>query len=208
MGSTSRSDPNAGPKSEMATKQRKNAPGFSLPELVMVLAVTLIILAIALPNFLQAYRQYQLNDAAARVAGVLKLTRFEAIRRNIPINCLVRGTANSSNIWTDSNGDGVEQPTEHQTLLTGGVSLSLAGNIPNAGGLAGAVGVGALIPLSPTNSTVTFDARGALNPPAVNVLYIHNISVPGAGYRAVVLLPSGSIQEWSADSAGNWQIHN
>lgn len=186
----------------------QSSSGFSLPETVLVLTVTLIILAIALPNFLQAYRSYQLNDAAARVAGVLKLTRFEAIRRNIPINCLVQGTATSANIWTDSNSDGVEQPTEHQTSLGDGVNLSVSGNIPNTGGLAAAVGAGALTTLSPTNSAVTFDARGAVNPPALYVLYIRNISVPGAGSRAVVLLPSGSVQTWSADSLGNWQAHD
>jgi Tfp pilus assembly protein FimT len=203
---------NPGPDMErssvIVTKRLRTAIGFSLPETVLVMTVSLIMLAIGLPNFLQAYRSYQLNDAASRLAGVLKLTRFEAIRRNLQINCLIQGNATSANIWTDSNGDGVEQPTEHQTSLGGGVNLSVSGNIPNTGGLAGAVGAGALTTLSPTNSAVTFDTRGAVNPPAVNVLYIRNPSLPGAGYRAVVLLPSGSVQVWSADPAGNWQMHD
>jgi Tfp pilus assembly protein FimT len=194
--------------SRNAARKIRTANGFSMAELVLVLTVTLIILAIGLPNFIQTYRSYQLNDAADRVAGVLKLTRFEAIRRNIPINCLIQGTATSANIWTDSNGDAIEQPSEHQTSLGDGVNLSVSGNIPNAGGLAAAVGAGALTTLSPTNSAVTFDARGAVNPPALYVLYIRNISVPGVGYRAVVLLPSGSVQLWAADSAGSWQIHD
>jgi Tfp pilus assembly protein FimT len=192
--------------SVIVTKRLRSETGFSLIETVLVMTVSLIMLAIGLPNFLRAYRSYQLNDAATRVSGILKLTRFEAIRRNIPVICRIQGTAASANIWTDSDATGIEKPTEHQTLLSGGVNLSVAGNIPNTGGLAGAVGAGALTTLSPTNSAVTFDQRGAVNPPAVNVLYIRNPSVPSAGYLAVVLLPSGSIQVWSADQAGNWQI--
>jgi type IV fimbrial biogenesis protein FimT len=196
--------------SKLATKKLRTVNnGLSILELLLVLAVSSILLATATPSFLQAYRGYQMKDAVTRVAGVLRLTRFEAIRRNTPVNCLIQGTANSSSIWTDSNGDGIEQPTENQTLLSGGINLSSAGTVPNPAGLAAAVGVGALTVLSPTDATtVAFDGRGAVNPPAVYVLYLCNVSIPSAGYRAVILLPSGSIQTWSSDSSGQWRRYN
>jgi hypothetical protein len=28
---------------------------------------------------------------------------------------------------------------------------------------------------------------------------------PEAGYRAVLLLPAGSVQMWNSDASGNWQ---
>jgi type IV fimbrial biogenesis protein FimT len=194
---------------KLVTKKLRTAHGFSMVELLVVLAVSLIILATATPSFVHAYRGYQMRDAAARVAGVLRLTRFEAIRRNTPVNCLVQGNANTSSIWTDSDGDGVEQLNETQTLLNGGINLLSAGNVPNVAGLAAAVGVGALTVLSPADATtVTFDARGAVNPPGVYVLYVSNVSIPNASYRAVVLLPSGSIQVWSAGASGQWRRYN
>jgi hypothetical protein len=53
---------------------------------------------------------------------------------------------------------------------------------------------------------VWFDARGAVQPPsAVNVFYLNSAVAPDAGYRAVFLMPAGSIQIWVADPAGNWQ---
>jgi hypothetical protein len=51
-----------------------------------------------------------------QVAGILKRTRFEAIRRNAPISCVnTQATANGpANLWSDSNADDIEQPTEKQ----------------------------------------------------------------------------------------------
>jgi len=52
---------------------------------------------------------------------------------------------------------------------------------------------------------ITFDARGALIPPNVNVFYLSSSIAPEAGYRAVLLMPAGSIQIWTADATGYWQ---
>ena len=47
--------------------------------------------------------------------------------------------------------------------------------------------------------------RGAGNPALVYVFYLNNQGDPSVGARAVILLPSGSVQIWKADSLGNWQ---
>ena len=57
---------------------------------------------------------------------------------------------------------------------------------------------------------VTFDARGAVisgdvNVFYVNVFYLGSTIAPEAGYRAVLLMPAGSIQIWTADPSGYWQ---
>jgi len=192
-------------------KNSKNSmSGFSLIELVAVLSVLFVMFAVAVPSFLQSYRTYQLDNTAAQVAGILKSTRTEAIRLNTQVNCLiqVQGAPAETHIWADSNNpaDGIEQSTEPQTLLSGNVTLVQAAGVPNTGGLAAAIGVPTLTATSPVNGVDTFDDRGAANTaaPGVYVLYVGNVAIPAAGYRAVVLMPSGSIQVWSADGAGNW----
>jgi hypothetical protein len=37
------------------------------------------------------------------------------------------------------------------------------------------------------------------------VFYLANAGAPDAGFRAVLLMPAGSIQIWGGDSAGNWR---
>ena len=191
-------------------RKRKNSKisitGFTLIELVAVLSVLFVMFAVAVPSFLRSYRTYQLDNAAAQVAEILKSTRTEAIRLNTQVNCLiqVQGAPAETHIWADPDQDGIEQGTEPQTLLSGNVTLVQA--VPNTGGLAAAIGVPTLTATSPVNGVDTFDDRGAANPaaPGAYVLYVGNVAIPGAGYRAVVLMPSGSIQVWSADAAGNW----
>ncbi len=188
--------------------------GFSILELMVVVTVIMVISAVALPSFLQAYRTYQLDDAANQVAGVLKFTRYEAIRLNVtaaaPLAARTLVTAAGTNVYTDSNNSNTLQITENQILFSREVNLVAAGTPP--GGLAAAVGVAALTNIPVTLGAIAFDQRGAIVPAAVNVLYIGNTSLPNLGNRAVVVLPSGSIQTWttdvSADVVGNWRQLN
>ncbi|MFI5059528.1 MAG: Tfp pilus assembly protein FimT/FimU [Candidatus Acidiferrales bacterium] len=184
--------------------------GFSLIEVVIALAVILILSAIALPAFVSAYRTYQLTDAATQFAGLLKFTRFEAIRLNTNVNCLIQQTASVppvTNMWADSlptPQDGVEDPSEKQLLFSGIVNLVPAAAVPNAAGLATAAGVPALATVPLAAGVITFDRRGAVNPAQVYAFYLINLNDTSVGARAVILLPSGSIQLWKADSLGNW----
>jgi prepilin-type N-terminal cleavage/methylation domain-containing protein len=183
--------------------------GFTMLELVVVVAVIMVVTAVSMPSFLRAVRIYRLNDAATQVAGVLKFTRYEAIRLNVPAVNPERArtlvAAAGTYVYTDSNNSNSVQNTEKQVLFSGNVNLVAAGLPP--GGLAAAVGVAGLTTVPVTGGLISFDHRGALTPAAVNVLYIGNVAFPDLGYRAVVLLPSGSVQVWTSAS-GNWQQSN
>jgi prepilin-type N-terminal cleavage/methylation domain-containing protein len=186
--------------------------GFSLVEVVIALAVILLLSAVALPAFVNAYRMYQLTDAATQFAGLLKFTRFEAIRLNTNVSCRIQQVASVpplTNAWADSlptPEDTVEDPNEKQLLFTGTVNLVPAAAVPNAAGLPAAASVPALATVPLANGFVTFDRRGAIIPAQaqVYVFYLSNLNDASVGARAVILLPSGSIQIWKADSAGNW----
>src|SRR5882724_637933 len=80
--------------------------GFSMVELAVSLTVLMILTAVAIPTLMRSFRTYQLNDAASRLAGTLKFTRFEAVRRNKQINFLIVPAGNDWIVGTDSDGDG------------------------------------------------------------------------------------------------------
>ncbi len=181
--------------------------GFSLIELAVSLLVVLIMVGIALPSLTRAYRTYQLNDSAERLAGMLKYTRFEAIRRNRPVNCQVQQSGADWYVWADTNGDGNVDPTETQYLMTGVVTLLPDGVAPGPAAIAATDGA-SLTTKSGSNGLVSYDARGAVLFPAtptVYVFYLGDAGVPDYGYRAVVLLPSGATQVWTAPDGGAWQ---
>lgn len=187
----------------------KEMHGLSTLELVVSLGIILIISAIAIPSITKTLRIYQLNDAATQLSGILKLTRFEAIRRNTPVSCVnaQAGPNAPANVWSDSNGDTIEQPTEKQILLNVNATLVPEAAVPSAGALATAIGVATTTAINPTSDAVKFDQRGAVSPSAVYVIYVGNLSASNGGFRAVVVLPSGSVQIWTyAGGASNvWQ---
>jgi prepilin-type N-terminal cleavage/methylation domain-containing protein len=185
--------------------------GFSLTELIVALAVAMILMAIGLPAFLRAYRTYELNNAARQVSDILRLTRYEAIRLNTGVQCVVRATGSnppSTNMWVDTTPNATLDATEKMILLGSAGNLVDGSSVPGTSALfAAAVGSMSTTSPSPSSSGVWFDARGAVVPPlAVTVYYLGSAVEPDAGYRAVLLMPAGSSQVWTSDASGNWHL--
>src|SRR5215467_4175006 len=190
---------------------RNRSSGLSTLELVVSMTIALIISALAIPSITKTVRVYQLNDAATQVAGIVKLTRFEAIRRNTAISCVTsQAIANGpANLWSDTNGDNVEQNTEKQVALGASATLLVEAVVPSASALASAVGVPTITALNPASDSVRFDQRGAVTPSGVYAIYVGNNTGTDNGFRAVVVLPAGSVQVWTyAGGATTWQQLN
>lgn len=190
-------------------RRRSHSSGFSMVELAVSLTVLLILTAIAVPSLMYSFRTYQLNDAATRVSDALKFTRYEAVRRNTQVNFLMQTTVNGWVIGTDSNGNGTIDPTETQQVITSFATILTSAPTPTT---AITTKLGGLTPVSNSPSTITFDARGAVRvskggavSASVYVFYIGSSTDPEFGYRAVVLVPSGNIQIWTAPAGGPWQ---
>ena len=199
-----------GSQKVISAKQRA-AKGFSTIELVVAMAVVLIISSVAMPSITQNLRVYQLNSTAGMVADQLKSSRFDAIRRNTPQTCVIQPSGTGYRMWTDAKGTGAWVNTDKTTPLTGSVTLVPVGNVAVAGQMASAIGVTATTAISGISGpvTLTFDTRGAVsNNNLVNVLYVGYPNKPNWGYRAVVILPSGSVQVWSPNGSGSWSQVN
>jgi len=186
--------------------------GFSMVELAVSMTVLLILSAIAIPELIRSLRTYQLNDAATRVAEMLKFTRFEAVRRNKQINFLMQASAGGWLVGTDSDTSGTIDPIEKQQLISGFVTLLPSGVAPAPTAITAALGGAALNTKSGSAGSVTFDSRGAIRngiggtiSSNTYVFYIGSQTNPEYGFRAVIQLPSGSTQIWTAPQGGPWQ---
>ena len=199
-----------GRSATLSSTQRSRSRGFSMVELAVSMTVMLILTAIAIPSLMRSFRTYQLNDAASRLADMLKFTRFEAVRRNRQVCFLMQQSGATWIIGTDSNPNcpGTFDVNGKQQVITGFAALLPAGTAPSPTAITSKLG--ALTTKSGSNGSVAFDARGAIRvggnvSTSVFVFYIGSTSDPESGYRAVVLLPAGSIQIWSAPNGGPWQ---
>jgi prepilin-type N-terminal cleavage/methylation domain-containing protein len=188
--------------------------GFSLTELIVALLVAVILLAVSLPLFLRAYHSYQLTNAARQLADILRLTRYEAIRLNAPVKCVIGPFAPNPTLtsasMTDVNGNALNGiGTAAVVLLGSGGNLVAPGSVPGGGAFPANANLGSTVPVSfpPTGGNIEFDARGAIVPAGtVNAFYLASAADPQAGYRAVLLMPAGSMEIWSIDPSGNWQV--
>src|SRR6266446_3872658 len=190
--------------------------GFSMVELVVSMTILLILTAIAIPSLMRSFRAYQLNDAAGRFSDMLKFTRFEAVRRNTQV-CFLQQSGPGWTVGTSSTCGAVFDANGKRQVIAGFAS-------PLPANTAGLPGQGAICnklvnnsgpclngTLSGTNNaTVQFDARGAIRVGGnvssnLFVFYIGSANDQEFGYRAVVLLPSGTTQIWTGPAGGPWQ---
>ncbi len=190
--------------------RRSRIGGFSMVELAVSLTVLMILSAIAIPSLMHSFRTYQLNDTAARLSDMLKFTRFEAVRRNKAVPFQLAQFGNDWVAWADTNNDGNLDTTEKQVRISGFVTLLPPGGGPPTPTTMTAA-VGALTPTPANPGPLQFDARGAVRlnntlTSNVYVFYVGGAANPNEfGYRAVVLLPSGSTQIWTAPAGGPWK---
>jgi type IV fimbrial biogenesis protein FimT len=187
-------------------KSKRQMQGYSIVELLVSIGIIMALSAIAVPSLIRTYRSYQMDDAATQVSGMLKFTRYEAIRRNSPTNCLNSTqngyltmyaqdpTAASANV----------NANERQIVLNGPGTLVDSGAVSSSAALATLMNVGTLTTISPSNGTVTFDGRGAKSTAGVSVYWVGNAAY---GWRAVTVMPSGSVQVWSY-ATSTWQQLN
>jgi Tfp pilus assembly protein FimT len=182
-------------------------------ELLVVVGVVMLLAGLAIPQITLTLRSYQLTSSASQIADAIKFSRFEAIRRNLPMSFLAWWSGVRWSVGTDSNGDTILQPSERQYEITGNVTLLTAAGVPTSVNLPGALNVPAVTVLSGITSAkaIFFDPRGAVNFAAsaggvatVYVFYVGPSSLSTQDYRAVVVMPSGLTQVWAGNAADPW----
>ena len=205
---------------KFVSPRRRPRNGFSLVELVLSLAVLLVITTLAIPVVLRSLQSYQLNSTASQLAGMLKFTKFDAIRQNTAVSCQIKFINGVWVVWADSNGDLSPDGAEPQMVISGSDTLLPAGSVPSPSPIAATLGAGNSLftwtVLSGSDGSIIYDQRGVVvTPPpgggpmvtatTIYALYLGNPNDPNFGYRAIITLPSGAVQVWTSSSAGNWQ---
>ena len=97
--------------------RHKQAKGFTLAELMVVIAIIGITTAIAIPYFVGQMPRYRLNGAARQVMGDLMWARMEAVSQNRKVKVFFLSNNHEYKICDDADNNGTVADGEGDVRL-------------------------------------------------------------------------------------------
>jgi prepilin-type N-terminal cleavage/methylation domain-containing protein len=191
--------------------------GFTLLEMMIVLAIMMILAAITVPRFLNIVSDINLRYVSTNYSGLLQSARIQSVRKNDYYGIQQTTLPTGDNAYF-VHVHGLPY-TVGDPLLPVGARIGI-----HAGTGSGAPGeailtCGASCTFATSSSFPYFNARGlpctvsgsvCTQAPGVGyVTVLSTTSLTGnVSWAAVIVTGGGRIQIWSSDSAGNWVQRN
>ena len=173
--------------------------GFTLVEIITVVAIMGIILAVAVPNVSKWKEKHQSNGQAQKVYFDLVLARTVAVKNNNDVRVTFNLNADTYQVHDDTNGDGLEDSGEAlKTInLEENVQFAYITGIEDIDGNT----VTAAVSFS-GSQTVIFDSRGQASASgSVFMLHANDIGTTSDRARSIsVLKATGAVDYWSYDA--------
>jgi prepilin-type N-terminal cleavage/methylation domain-containing protein len=173
--------------------------GFTLLELIVVMAIIMVIAAMATPSLINAVNAYKLRTAAGNLAGIIQRTRMQAVSddRWYPVHMGASGS--SSFAFTDLDKDFDLDTNEQATVayLPRGIAFDSSGG-PSLTSMG--------LDFTPVIGLPAFNARGLpCNPSGAvcNTLsgYIYYLRQDrpfgGPSWAALTVSPAGRVKVWT-----------
>jgi prepilin-type N-terminal cleavage/methylation domain-containing protein len=196
------------------SKRNSGDQGFSLIEMMTVVAFVLIMAAFSVPTLVNAISDINLRYAATNLSGLLQTARMQAVKRNTFYGILPTTLPNGDTAYFVNLQGGTYVAGNPMVPL--GSQLQVFQGIGSGAPNEGAFLAGAGFTVAPGGTVPSFNARGLpCSPTLANtcpqnagqgfVLFLKRISPLGAiRWVSVLVNPSGRIQIWSCDGGGNW----
>jgi prepilin-type N-terminal cleavage/methylation domain-containing protein len=142
--------------------------GFSLVELLLVVAVMAVIAAMGVPRIVQSLADIRLRTSASSIANLIQRARMASVQANRPIPLANAQVGTNTFVFVDGNGNLLPDRNEPQYPLPRRITVALAPPAVNPAALG--------FNPQPPNTPVRFNARGL---PCVMVGLVCNNTVGG-----------------------------
>lgn len=117
-------------------KRFHTTAGFTLVELMLVIAVLAVIVSIGAPSFSTLIKNYRLSSATNDVVGALHFARAEAVRRgrNVEVTSITNTLTDGIRVWYDADSDNAFDDGEELRVvrLTDVANLQLSNQVDGA----------------------------------------------------------------------------
>lgn len=188
--------------------------GFTLTELLVVVAIIGIVVGLSIPNFTRSIDNARLKAASQQLAAVYQDARLRATQNNTPYEILLSAPGvTPSRTCIDLNGNGICGAGDPASIFSSQVTLNNAG-VP--AGLGAVLGFAALDTENSTNAPVAGIVwnnlgvpcqRSSAASPCLAVGWVQYLQLQrSAGdvlYAAVTISPSGRVKTWTYSPAAN-----
>ena len=112
-------------RTAFTTADTANQGGYTVIELLIVIAITIIVAAIAIPQAQSAVASYRLRSAVGTVTGAIQTTRYQAISQGYPFALAFSQTGKNYQISSD--------PTRTSNFQNVGGPIGLGNSVTLAG---------------------------------------------------------------------------
>jgi type IV fimbrial biogenesis protein FimT len=141
--------------------------GFTLVEVMIVIAVFAIMAAVAIPAFMSLLPGMRLNGATRQVAGDLMAARMNAVKVNKDTQVIFDDDNDKYQVWYDEDGDGNKDLITEKYIQTNYHDVTVS-----------------------SNNNPIFHPRGT----ATNLPTITLLSTSGAGSKRITISIAGRVK--------------
>jgi prepilin-type N-terminal cleavage/methylation domain-containing protein len=195
------------------THSRPRARGFTMVELVIVVAITLVVAAIALPGVLAATENFKLRSTVSSISGLVQRARMLSVARNTyyPVLSVTDTATNITSVYMGNANDFAATTTlttatdKTNIIVVGKVAFDVTASHPPDATIRNGLDAVYTLPEFNPRGLPCFGNPCVADPSKMYITFLRqDRSLGTPGWAAINVTPLGRTQVWTWDGS-KWE---